>query len=352
MHLDTLPGGLQKETSTMLAVLEQWGDDTGCHRDNMEFFILLMLSKFGLDVCALGLYNRARLFTSLLGMFSLTIVLADLVMAFFMVTVWLLATESISACFLMAFSSATYGTLPLPMVCLCLLDYCLGDTWKTSYKALTNMAVTLLMWTFAGVYSYSTVNVELIELRYAAGKKVLLCEVQVTTVITFFLLGLFGLMICSMLPFCSRIPLWMCEARRLHKARENQENQWSDLLTSTNRSKLTMSEETNYLGKTTTPRPPLWFSLMLGFGTYWMPYLVINAACLVLGFWVPAYIAVNLLWLECTDSVIVAVMFWAKSSTQGPYARVPPNVCSWEVYWHLSNGTNNNDTMIYKPSHV
>ncbi|XP_054647688.1 probable G-protein coupled receptor 160 [Dunckerocampus dactyliophorus] len=336
----------------MLAVLEQWEDDTGCHRDNMGLYILLVLSKFGLDVYALWLYNRTRLHTSLLGMFSLTIVLADLVMAFFMVTMWLLGPERISACFLMAFASATYGTLPLPMVCLCLLDYCLEDTWRTSYKALKNITVTLLVWTFAGVYSYISVNMELMELTYAAGKKALVCEIQDTTMITYFLLGLLGIMICSMLPFCSRILLWMCEARRLYKARENQENQWSDLHTSIKPSQLTMSEEIYYLGKTTAPRPPLWFSLMLGFGVYWMPYLVITAACLVLGFWVPAYIAVNLLWLECTDSVMVAVMFWAKSPTQGPYARVSQNVCSWEVYWHLSNGAHNSDTMIYTLSHV
>ncbi|XP_061908247.1 uncharacterized protein si:dkeyp-100a1.6 [Entelurus aequoreus] len=347
MQLDALLKSRHEHPSTMMAVLEDWDENTGCHRDHMKMYTLIVLSKFGLDVLALWLYSHKRLRTSLLGMFSLTVVLADLVMVSCTVPLWLLGPDKISACYLLAFASVTYGTLPLPMAGLCLLEYFFKDTWRTSYKVFKNMTVTLLLWIFAVVYSYSAVNVELMELRLMSGKKVLVCEVQDTTLVAYCLFGLLGIVSCSMLPFCHRIPQWIREADRLCDAREAQENQLSDLFISTHGLQTTVSDEF-HLKETTTPKPPLWFSLTLGFAMFWMPYLITSSASLVFGFWIPAYVAVNLLWLECTNSVIVGLMFWAKSRMQGPYAKVPENVFSLEVYWHLSNGKQSG-TKTYTP---
>ncbi|XP_044066420.1 probable G-protein coupled receptor 160 [Siniperca chuatsi] len=286
-----------------------------------------------------------KLCTSFLSMCSLSIILADLVMTLLITMVWFLGAERsvVSPCFLLAHASATYGALPLPMMCLGLMDYCLEDAYlcnqSTFCKFLRNAFLTLLVWMLAVIYSFGDVKAELMELDYMSGIRVLVCEVEESTLITYFILGLFTAVICTMLPFWSRIPQLVKEADRLSEMREEQENQRSDLLfISTNYGDTKNSEE-NYLEETISPRPPLWFSLTLGFGMVWMPYLTLSVACLVFGFGVPAYITVNLLWLECTNSLLVGVVFWVKSKTLGPYSHLPENVCLWHIYWHLSKGT-------------
>lgn len=328
----------------MLAVIEIWEGESGCHIVNTEKYLLLMLLKLGLDAVVFYLCCQ-KLYTYFLSMCSLSIVLADLVMTFFMATLWFLGTERslVSPCFLLANASSTYGALPLPMMCLGLLDYCLENTYlanqSTFCKFLRNAVLTLLVWILAVIYSFGSVKDELMELEYVTGIKALLCEVEESTLITYFIWGLFIAVTCTMLPFWSRIPQWVKEADRLSEAREEQGNQRSDLLFTSPKCTDTKSGEENYLEEPIWPRPPLWLSLTLGFGMFWMPYLAVSVVCLVFGFGVPAYISVNVLWLECTNSLLVGVVFWVKSKTLGPYSHLPENVCLWRIYWNLSKGT-------------
>lgn len=326
----------------MLAIIEQWDVGSGCHTDNTEKYVLLMLFKLGLDTAAFYLCCQ-KLYASILSMYSLSIILADLVLAFSLAAVWFLGPDKspVPLCFLLANASGTYGALPLPMMFLGLLDYYLHNTYlcnhSTFCKYLKNTALTLLGWMLAFIYSLSFVKAELTELDYMTWIKALVCEVEESRLVTYFILVVFTAVICAMLPFLSSIPQWLKEANRLSEEREEQENQRSDLFISTNCAEPKLSEEC--LEKSISPRPPLWLSLTLGFGVFWMPYLTISVACLLFGFGVPAYITVNVLWLECTNSLLMGVVFLAKSNMQGPYCHLPENVCSWHVYWHLSKGT-------------
>lgn len=331
------------DTIKMLAIIEQWENGSGCHTDNTVKYLYLMLLKLGLDTVVFYLCCRT-LYTSFLNMCGLSIVLADLGMTFLMGTAVFLGAERslVSPCFLLSNASVTYGALPLPMMVLGLLDYCFEDTCLGNQSALCkflrNTVLTLLVWMLAVIYSFGSVKAELLELDYATGIKALVCNVEESTLITYLSVGLFTAVFCTTLPFWSSIPQWVKEADRMSEEREEQDNQRSDLFASTNCTK-TKSGGENYPEKTTRPQLPLWISLILGFGTFWMPYLAVSVACLFFGFGVPAYITVNILWLECTNSLVMGMVFWAKSKTLGPYSHLPENVCLWKVYWHLSQGT-------------
>uniref|UniRef100_UPI003AB07FEF probable G-protein coupled receptor 160 n=1 Tax=Centroberyx gerrardi TaxID=166262 RepID=UPI003AB07FEF len=343
-----LPIPQESHIVKMLGIIEHWDGKGSCHADNTGQYLTLVLFKAGLDATVLFLCWR-RLHTSFLSMCGLSIAVADVVMAWSMTTVWFLGPQQspVSVCFLLAHASATYVALPLPMVCLGLLDYisednnnnCIGN--QSSFcKSLRNMVFTLLVWVLAVVYSFGSVTTDLLEIEYSGGAKALVCEVQESTLVVYFVLGLFIAVISTLLPYWSRIPQWMKEASRLSDQREEpQENQKSDLLLNSIMYTETESGEDSFLVETVQQQPPLFLSLTLGFASIWMPYLIISVACQLLGFGVPAYIIVNLLWLECTNSLLVGAVFWVKSNRLGPYSRLPDDVCLWRIYWHLSRGT-------------
>lgn len=335
----------------MLAIIKQREGGSGCYTETTEKYLFLLLLKLGLDaavfhLCCQKLYNSfLSLCSSFLSLCSLSIIMADLALVIFMANVWFLGAERshVSPCFLLANATATYGALPLPMMCLGVLDYCLEDTYLENQSAfckfLRNAVLTLLVWMLAVIHSFGSVKAQLIELDYVTGINVQVCEIEDSPLIAYFILGLFTAVTCTLLPFWSRIPQWVKEANRLSEEREEQENQKSDLLfTSSNYTDTKWSDE-YHLEESTWPRPPLWLSLTLGFGMFWMPYLAMSVVCLFFGFGVPAYLTVNLLWLECTHSLLVGVVFWVKSKRLGPYSHLPENVCSWQIYWHLSEGT-------------
>uniref|UniRef100_A0A3B5BBT3 Uncharacterized protein n=1 Tax=Stegastes partitus TaxID=144197 RepID=A0A3B5BBT3_9TELE len=263
----------------MLAILEQWDQASGFHTDYSEKYFFLLLFKCGMDAVVYYVWCRTH-YKSLLSMCSLSIALADFVMLLYMATMWFLGVEMsvVSPCFFLANAAATYAALPLPMMVLGLLDYCLEDTCvsnhRTSCKLLRNAVLTLLVWVLAVRYSLTSVSAEPMELHDKTGVSALV-----------------------------------------------------DLFVTSTPCMEAKSSEGNYLEENIKQRPPLWFSLTLGFGVFWMPYLALCVACLVLGFAVPAYISVNLLLLECANSLLIGVVFWVKSKTRGPYSHLPENVC-------------------------
>ncbi|XP_035513444.1 probable G-protein coupled receptor 160 [Morone saxatilis] len=330
-------------TVKMLAIIEQWEVGSGCHTDNSEKYLLLILFKLGLDIMVFYLCCW-KPSASFLNMCSQSVIMADTVMAFSLASVWYLGAERspVSTCFLLAHASATYGALPLPMMFLGLLDYCLQDTYRCNQSAIfrcpRNAVLIVLGWMLAVLYSFGSVKNELIEVDLTTETKALVCEVEESTLITYFILVLFMVVLCVMLPFWSSIPQWLKEADTLAKMREEQENQRNDLFISTQCTETKISEG-YYLEEIIRPPPSLWLSLMLGFGMFWMPYLAMSVICQVFGFGVPAYITFNLLWLECANSLIMGVLFWAKANTLGPDRNIPKNVCLWHIYWYLSKRT-------------
>uniref|UniRef100_A0A672YUE0 Uncharacterized protein n=1 Tax=Sphaeramia orbicularis TaxID=375764 RepID=A0A672YUE0_9TELE len=235
-------------------------------------FIILMLLKTGMDAGVLYLCCR-KLYTNFLSMSNLSIFLADVIMLFSMAVVLSLKAEysHFSLCFILAFFSATYAALPLPTMCLLLLDYCLEDTCSGKQsalgKCLRNLTMTLLLWTVVVIYSIGSVTPELMELEYNTGSKAVVCEIYESRAVNYFTVGLFSALILALLPCWQMIPQWISETK-------------------------------SFVADPTIPQPPLWLSLTLGFAVFWIPYLTVSVACQLFGFGVPPYITVNLLWVQ------------------------------------------------------
>ncbi|KAG7227012.1 hypothetical protein INR49_022358 [Caranx melampygus] len=334
----------------MLAIMEQWEEGSAHHTVNTDKYLMLLLFKCGLDAVVFYLCCR-KLTSSFLSMCSVSIVLADVLVTFYMAAVWSVGTERFlgSCCFLLAHTSATFGALPLPVMFLGLLDYCLEDTslgkQSTCCKLVRNVFLTLLVWTLAVIYSFSSEKGKLMELDSVTGTKATVCEVEDSSLVPYFELLVFITVLFAVLPFWSRIPRWVKEADRLSDMREEKDNQRSDFLVSPLTTKTGSSEE-NYLQEAVLP--PLWLSLTLAFTTIWIPYLVVSAVCLVLGYGVPAYISVNLLWLECTNSLLMGVVFWVKSKWLGPYSHLPDNGFAYLPHGHLQHDLTCQKTFIVR----
>lgn len=341
------------QESKMLAILEQVEVASGHHADNTEKYLLLMLFKLGLDAAVFYLCSQksyAYVFTTC----SLSVVLADVVLTCSLAGVWFVGADRslVSLCSLLAHASATYEVIPAPVMLLGLLDYYLHDSYlcntSTSYKRLRNSGLLSLGWTLALLHSLSHVKAEVRELNYPQ-LKALVCEVGESVPISLFNWMVFAAVFCTMLPFLPQVPHWVAEADRLSQLREEHKSHGSDLFISTcekpqqRRPLATLSE-----------RPPLLVSLALAFGSFWLPYLAISVACLFFDVGVPAYISVNVLWMECANSLLTGFIFWSKSNKEGPYSQLPNNVCLWNVFWHLSNGTRDQGlpVAVFNPSKV
>lgn len=330
-------------TGTMLAIIQKQDEELGCHTDNTLQFFILMLLKTAMDAGVLYLCCGKR-YTNFLSMCNLSLFIADVIMLLSMAVVLSFKAEysHFPLCFILAYFSATYAALPLPMMCLLLLDYCLEDT--CSGKCLRNLTMTLALWAAAVIYTIGSVRPELMEMEYNTGSKAMVCEIYESRTVNYFALGLFSVLILTLVPCWQMIPQWISEANSISEARDKiQEKQQSDL-------RPTSTETGRFLVDPAVLQPPLWLSLTLGFAVFWMPYLTVSVACQLFGFGVPPYITVNLLWVQCSNSVIVGVMFWIQSKTLGPYNRLPEDVCSWHVYWHLSKGTYVQKLAVFDPT--
>lgn len=326
-------------TSNMQAIIKQTDLEEDCYVDNTKQFLTLMLLKLGIDLGAMFLCTCKPLL-SFLNMCSISIVMVDIILAVFMsATLWLDFQSSHTAlCFIMAHSSAAFSAVPVPMLCLGILDYYLQDTWagRKCIKLVRNPVLILLMWTIAGIYAHATVDSTLREqdmtMRY------LICEVLESKVSTYSVVALTTLMFFVLLPYFSMIPQWVKEADHISEAREeNAKTQTSDLILLASP---TPENDIKYIkDDLAMSRPSMHISLMLGFGVFWMPYLTITSLCVLFDFGIPAYISVNLLWVKCINSLLAGTVFWLRSNTLGPYSSLPDNVCLWQAFWHLSTGS-------------
>lgn len=327
----------------MLAIAERWETAPDLYTDNTIRFLLLIVAKAVMDTLFFWSFSKAWS-RSFLGLCSLSLAVMDWVVALAMASVWFFEAVriSVSPCFLLAHASATYGALPVPMMGLGILDYCLDDTYigrqRPKCKLLRNVVLVLVVWIQAGFHSAGSVDCQLTEYYYSARERFFLCALEDTQGIAFVVALLFSAAFLAMWPFHSQLLQWVKEADRLAQEREAEKNKTSDLFILNSCEKGQICEK-DYVEKTNRPRPPMWFSLTLAFGVTWMPYLTMSAIFLLCDLTVPAYIAVNSMWLECIHSVLTGVVFWAKSETTGPYTHLPENTCTWRVYWHLSRGT-------------
>ncbi|KAM8862753.1 putative G-protein coupled receptor 160 [Spinachia spinachia] len=323
----------------MLAIIEESIVESVYPTANTNKYLFIMLLKLGLDAAVLRLCSQ-RLHTSFISMCGLSIVLADFVMVILVSSLYFLRPEmcSVSLCFLLSNASVIFDALTLPIVCLCSLDCYLEGTNLGKQiavsKFLRHSALTLLVWVIAVLSFFCSVKSDTLELNLEDGLSASGCEIRQCTLVNFFIIGVFLVITFTLLPFWSMIPQWVRESDEIS---QNAMNLNSDLRFLINWPHTSCITE-NPLEETVNPPPPLWLSTILGFSLMWMPYITMSAAFLLLGVGLPAYVTVNLQWLESINSLVMGVMFWAKSDTQGPYSP-PGDVCSWSVFWHLSKGT-------------
>lgn len=322
--------------SKMLAIIGQTDLEQGCYVDNTTQFLILMLLKVCLDLGAIYL-NRLKPLLSFLNLCSISIVLVDLTLAVSMsLTLGLDAQRShVALCFIMAHFSAAYSALPVPMWCLGILDYYLQDTWagRKCIRLLRNLVLILVMWTMAGIYAHATADATLLEKE--RNVKYLVCEIQESKVVAYSVIALSTLMFFVLLPYLSLIPQWVKEADRIFEVRQDiTETKTSDMMTTITGENIKCTKEDFAIS-----RPSMHISLILGFGVIWMPYLAVTTFCVVFEFGIPAYISVNLLWVQCINSLLAGTVFWLRSDTVGPYSSSSDNVCLWHAYWHLSTGS-------------
>uniref|UniRef100_A0A3B3VTF0 Uncharacterized protein n=1 Tax=Poecilia latipinna TaxID=48699 RepID=A0A3B3VTF0_9TELE len=284
LHLKNVSASFQYDslTAKMFAIIEQWDEASNQYTDVTKKYFLILLVKFGLETAVFYSCSPKK-YMYFLSVCSLSVLLADFLLTVLMGAAWFLGPEKslVSTCFLLATASTTYRALPLPMLIVGFVDYCLDDVFmcnvSVSWKTFRNVILTLVVWAVAFHNSILSDYVRLVELDSSGEINVLLCKVT---------------------------------------------------------------------------EPPLWFSITLGFILFWMPYLVMSVSCLICGVGVPAHLGVNLLWLECSNSLLVGLVFWAKSHTKGPYSSLPENMCLWQVYWHLSKDIRRSlpPTAVFNPS--
>ncbi|XP_020785428.1 probable G-protein coupled receptor 160 [Boleophthalmus pectinirostris] len=336
--------------SNMLAIIEQTDYEHNCYMDNTRQFILLMLLKVFMDGSAMYLCCFRPLL-SFFNMCSVSIVLVDLVLTVSMIaTLWLdVQMTHMAMCSIMANFSAAYSALPVPLVCLAILDYYLEDicAGRKYIKLVRNPVLIILMWSIAGLYAHVTVDATLLE--QSRNIKYIVCEIKESKAVTYSIVGLTTVMFITLLPFLSLIPHWVKEADRISEAREEiAERRTSDLMIDIN------GEDTKCTKKEfAMPRPPMCISLLICFGVFWIPYLTVTTLCVMFEFGIPAYIGVNLLWVQCVNSLLAGVVFWVRSDIMMPYSSQPENVCLWQAYWHLSTGTEDHHQLfatIFNPS--
>ncbi|KAK0151255.1 hypothetical protein N1851_007607 [Merluccius polli] len=267
----------------MLAILEDWR-----HMDNT--------SQWALDSASLYVCWR-RLHTSFLSVCGVSVVLADTLMSFMLVIAWLLnlLKAPVWVCFLLAHFSAVFSMLPLPMLVLGFLDYFLHDRCSANHKPVwllrKNIALASLVWLLTLVSSYGTANSNQLEIVHFGELKCLLDQP--------------------------------------HDILK------SDLLLNTAGPIGNEDAAAKALAEIAQQPPSLWISFMLGFASVWLPYLILSTLFVLLGLGIPAYIAVNMLWLECTNTLLVGLVFWLKSNESGQY-NLQDDVCLLRVFFYLS----------------
>uniref|UniRef100_A0AAR2KMJ3 G-protein coupled receptors family 1 profile domain-containing protein n=1 Tax=Pygocentrus nattereri TaxID=42514 RepID=A0AAR2KMJ3_PYGNA len=254
---------------------------------------------------------------SFIGILSISMYLVDLLM---ICTIsWIYSfRENLEAhkflCFSLSHSSTVYSVLPLPVLLAGALDYAahrhLVVSWDSPGRTAGRCIVVLLMWALACCYSYMYTSAELLTIQYKEEMQALVCPVQDSTVVSYFNLNLFIAAGAILLLYCRGVPRWARLANKLSSKRG-----W--LL---DRQDL----------------PPLFVSLTLCFILNWTPYLLMSVTCDLLGFAVPAYATVNLLWTACANSLLAGVAFWYSSDDLRPFCKLPDDICTWSFYWHLS----------------
>lgn len=295
--------------------MEHWEGENG-HVDNTPQYLFIMLFKIGIDMLVLSNFTPT-MYTSFMNVCSYSVFLADIAVFGALTVAWFLG--NVSVCFILAHASFMYAALPLPVLVLGLLDYmfelCNSTCHRAQRSGLQNSFLILVVWAIAGIRSFHSTNTKTMAIEHITGRHALLCQIQNSILISLFCVCLSIATCCVLLPFCSWLPMWLRKANSLSAQRDN----FPRILRSDPYFSKTMFndqgnyEENTLVVETGQQVPPLYISLILCFIATWTPYIVIPFVFLIMGFEVPPYITVNMLWFECINSLFMGVVFWLKS---------------------------------------
>ncbi|KAM9476343.1 putative G-protein coupled receptor 160 [Clarias gariepinus] len=340
-------------TEIMMAVLQE--ENGNCIHDATLQYLILLFAKVALNTLVLSFWLRS-IPKTLLGVCSISIYIADLLLICFISWAWLFRQNPVThefVCFSLSHSSTVYSLLPLPVLLAgaldCLLQQHMGFGYKSVGRTAVHCVAMVLMWMLAIFYSSCYSKTDLLTIEYKQGVKSLVCPVQGSSEVSYFSLTLFVIVGFALLSHCRKLPRWVCQANKLDKQGTSSLS-ISDLAFSKNLEKLELGAMTETRMINQQDHPPLVISLVICFAANWTPYLLMSIVCDLLGFAVPAYASVNLLWTACANSLLVGVAFWYRSTKHGPFCTLPDDICPWSFYWYLSseNGQFVANTKVYE----
>uniref|UniRef100_A0A8C1ZCK5 Si:dkeyp-100a1.6 n=1 Tax=Cyprinus carpio TaxID=7962 RepID=A0A8C1ZCK5_CYPCA len=318
----------------MMAIIWSPGVNENFPHDETLHYLLILCSKVALNTFVLSFW-RHSIFKSLLGLCSVSMYVADVLLVSAVTGAWLFKEHlptTTSMCFILAHGSAVYALLPLPILIAGALDYTsyphLDVSSSSRRRSACYCTVVVLLWAFACCYTYNYTDTQPMEI-YKDNARLLVCRVHGSTVVFQFSMQI-SISVGLILLFYFKTTIgWIRKANKLKNTAFALEK---DQLLPYNQ----VGEGGN---SETQSSPPLFVSLTLGFALNWIPYLLMCLVCAFLGFLVPAYASVNLLWMACANSVLVGIAFWFRSARTGPLRKFPDDTCLWNIYWHLGKGT-------------
>ncbi|XP_018949173.1 probable G-protein coupled receptor 160 [Cyprinus carpio] len=315
-------------SAIMMAVIWSPGINENFLHDETLQYLLILCSKVALNTFVLTFWRHSIL-KSLLGLCSVSMYVADLLLVSAVTSAWLFKEHlptSTSMCFILAHGSTVYALLPLPILIAGAFDYAsypyLNVNSSSQRRAVSYCIVVVLMWTLACGYTYNYTDTQPMEI-YKDNMRVLVCRVHGSSVVFQFSMHLSIAVVLILLIYFKKMIGWI---RRANKLAEKDQNFLYSQVGGCGNSEIQESS------------PPLFVSLTLGFALNWMPYLLMCLVCALVGFVVPAYASVNLLWMACANSVLAGIAFWFRSDGSGPLGKFPDDTCLWNIYWHLSKG--------------
>ncbi|XP_048066719.1 probable G-protein coupled receptor 160 [Megalobrama amblycephala] len=326
---------LHSSSAIMMAVIWPKGKNENFPQDETLQYLLILCTKVGLNTFVLSFWRHSIL-KSLLGLCSVSMYAADMLLVCAVSGAWLFKEHlptSTSMCFILAHGSAVYALLPLPILIAGAFDYAsypnLDITRSSRSRVVSYCIMVVLMWASAFVYTYHYTDTEPTEI-YKDKLRVTVCRVHGSTVVFQFNMQISIAVGLILLLYFKKLIGWLSRANKLAELRSTAFVPDQDFPYS----------QFGECGKSEIQEssPPFFVSLTLGFAVNWAPYLLMCLTCAMVGFVVPAYASVNLLWMACANSVLVGIAFWFRSDKTGPYSKFPDETCFWNTYWQLSKG--------------
>ncbi|XP_055025048.2 probable G-protein coupled receptor 160 [Misgurnus anguillicaudatus] len=318
-----------RSSERMMAILQSTrSSESICHDETLHYLIL-MCSKVILNALVLCFW-RCSIYKSFLGICSISIQVVDVLLVGAVFYIWLFKeATATSMCFILAHGSNVYTLLPLPILIAGAFDYATYPNagYRSQCRAVSRCVAVVLLWTSACLCSYLYTDTQPKEFYIDIDVKALACPMHGSTVTFYFCTELVFIVGVVLLLYFKELIGWLRRAKMISEQRP------SAFILEKEFSYSQVEESGN-----DENRPPVFVSLTLCFALSWMPYLFVLESFELMGFVLPAYASVNLLWMACANSALAGFALWHHSGSDEPFRPFPDDSCAWSVFWHLSKG--------------